>query len=95
MIDVLVVDDSRVMTRIVSKILEKDPNIRVVGVAANGLDAIEKIEQLKPAVVTMDVAMPVMNGIDALKHIMANNPVPIIMLRLALARSCRYNHGGP
>jgi two-component system chemotaxis response regulator CheB len=80
MIDVLVVDDSRVMTRIVSKILEKDPNIRVVGVAANGCEAIEKIEQLKPSVVTMDVAMPVMNGIDALRHIMANNPVPVIML---------------
>ena len=52
----------------------------MVGVAANGCEAIEKIEQLKPSVVTMDVAMPVMNGIDALRHIMANNPVPVIML---------------
>jgi two-component system chemotaxis response regulator CheB len=80
MVDVLVVDDSRVMTKIVSRILEKDPLIRVVGTAANGCEAIEKVEKLKPTVVTMDVEMPVMNGIDALKHIMANNPVPVIML---------------
>jgi two-component system chemotaxis response regulator CheB len=80
MVDVLVVDDSRVMTKIISRILEKDPNIRVAGTAANGCEAIEKVERLKPTVVTMDVEMPVMNGIDALKHIMANNPVPVIML---------------
>jgi len=80
MVEVLVVDDSRVITKIVSRILEKDPCIKVVGSAANGREAIEKIEALKPTVVTMDVEMPVMNGIDALKHIMANNPLPVIML---------------
>jgi two-component system, chemotaxis family, protein-glutamate methylesterase/glutaminase len=80
MIRVLVVDDSRVLTKIVSRILERDPAIQVVGTAENGLEAIEKVESLKPDVVTLDIEMPVMNGIEALKHIMATNPLPVIML---------------
>jgi two-component system chemotaxis response regulator CheB len=80
MIRVLVVDDSRVLTRIVSRILEKDPAIQVVGTAANGREAIEKVESLMPDAVTLDIEMPVMNGIEALRHIMATNPLPVIML---------------
>jgi two-component system, chemotaxis family, protein-glutamate methylesterase/glutaminase len=80
MIKVLVVDDSRVLTKIVSRILETDPAITVVGTAANGREAIEKVESLKPDVVTLDIEMPVMDGIEALKHIMAVNPLPVIML---------------
>jgi two-component system chemotaxis response regulator CheB len=80
MIRVLVVDDSRVLTKIVSRILERDPAIQVAGTAENGLEAIEKVESLKPDVVTLDIEMPVMNGIEALKHIMATNPLPVIML---------------
>lgn len=80
MIKVLVVDDSRVLTKIVSRILESDSAIHVVGTAANGREAIEKVESLKPDVVTLDIEMPVMDGIEALKHIMATNPLPVIML---------------
>ncbi len=80
MIKVLVVDDSRVMTRIISKILEKDPQIEVIGTAGSGSEAIEKIEKLKPEVVTLDVEMPGMNGIETLRHIMSVNPLPVIML---------------
>lgn len=80
MIKVLVVDDSRVLTKIVSKILETDPAIKVVGTAANGREAIEKVESLKPDVVTLDIEMPVMDGIEALRQIMATNPLPVIML---------------
>ena len=80
MIKVLVVDDSRVMTRIISKILEKDPLIEVIGTAGSGGEAIEKIEKLKPEVVTLDVEMPGMNGIETLRHIMSANPLPDIML---------------
>ena len=80
MIRVLVVDDSRVLTKIVSRILEKDPAIQVVGTAANGREAIEQVESLKPDVMTLDIEMPVMNGIEALRHVMANNPLPVIML---------------
>jgi len=80
MVKVLVVDDSRVLTKIVSRILERDPFIKVVGTAGNGYEAIDKIEKLKPDVVTLDIEMPVMNGIEALKHIMATTPLPVIML---------------
>jgi len=80
MIKVLVVDDSRVLTKIVSRILEMDPSIQVVGTAANGREAIERVESLKPDVVTLDIEMPVMDGIEALRHIMATNPLPVIML---------------
>ncbi len=80
MIRVLVVDDSRVLTKIVSRILERDPAIQVVGTAGDGREAIEKVESLKPDVVTLDIEMPVMDGIEALKHIMATSPLPVIML---------------
>src|ERR1035437_4506131 len=79
MIKVLVVDDSAFMRKALSRMLEKDGAIQVVGTAANGKEAIEKIELLNPDVVTMDIEMPVMNGIEALKHIMANHPIPVIM----------------
>jgi two-component system, chemotaxis family, protein-glutamate methylesterase/glutaminase len=80
MIKVLVVDDSRVLTKIVSRILERDPSIQVIGTAENGYEAIDKIAKLKPDIVTLDIEMPLMNGIETLKHIMATNPLPVIML---------------
>ncbi|MGO4887761.1 chemotaxis response regulator protein-glutamate methylesterase [Anaerobacillus sp. MEB173] len=79
-INVLVVDDSAFMRKVISDFLEEDPRVKVVGTARNGLDAIEKIEKLKPDVVTLDVEMPIMNGIDALKEIMKKNPLPVIMV---------------
>ena len=79
MIKVLVVDDSVFMRKALSRMLEKDSNIRVVGTASNGAEAIEKVEALKPDVATMDIEMPVMNGIEALKHIMTKHPIPVIM----------------
>ncbi len=77
---VLIVDDSRVMRKIISKILEKDPHIEVVGAAGDGFEALEKIEELKPDVVTLDVEMPRMDGIETLRRIMSGKPVPVIML---------------
>jgi two-component system, chemotaxis family, protein-glutamate methylesterase/glutaminase len=79
MIKVLVVDDSVFMRKALSRMLEKDGNIRVVGTACNGAEAIEKVEILKPDVATMDIEMPVMNGIEALKQIMTKHPMPVIM----------------
>ncbi|MCX7856685.1 MAG: chemotaxis response regulator protein-glutamate methylesterase [Deltaproteobacteria bacterium] len=79
MIKVLVVDDSSFMRRVISKMLESDESIKVVGTASDGLEAIELVEKLKPDVITMDIEMPRMNGLEALKHIMENNPVPVIM----------------
>ncbi len=60
--------------------LESDPAIKVVGTANNGEDGIEKVKQLKPDLVTMDVEMPRMDGLTALRHIMKSNPVPVMMV---------------
>ncbi len=77
---VLVVDDSAFMRKCISLIIEKDPQLFVAGIARDGIDAIEKVHQLKPAIVTMDVEMPEMDGIKALEKIMEICPVPVVML---------------
>lgn len=76
---VLVVDDSSFFRRRVSEILNHDPNISVVDVAVNGVEAVEKAHKLKPDVITMDIEMPVLNGIDAVKQIMEKSPTAILM----------------
>jgi len=73
-IKVLVVDDSIVMRRIIADLLSKDPEIEVVGSARNGAEALEKVSELNPDVVTMDIEMPIMDGLTALQHIMAESP---------------------
>ena len=79
-INVLVVDDSAFMRKMIGNILSSDEGIHVIGTAKTGKEAIEKVIQLKPDVVTLDIEMPVMNGLDALKVIMKECPVPVIML---------------
>lgn len=76
----LIVDDSAFMRKLISDFFEGNTKVEVVGIARNGIDAIKKIQQLKPDVVTMDIEMPELNGLDALKEIMNNCPVPVIML---------------
>ena len=76
---VLVVDDSSFFRRRVTDILNKDAKLNVIDVAANGQEAVEKAISLKPDVITMDIEMPVLNGIDAVKQIMAKSPTPILM----------------
>ncbi|HOG39598.1 MAG TPA: chemotaxis response regulator protein-glutamate methylesterase [Syntrophorhabdaceae bacterium] len=78
-IRVFVVDDSAFMRGIITKMLESDDEIEVIGSARNGQEAIEKIGILKPDVVTLDIEMPIMNGIETLKYLMKNNPLPVIM----------------
>lgn len=77
---VLVVDDSAFMRYVISKELSADPTIKVVGMARDGVDAMQKIELLQPDVVTMDLEMPRMDGLTALERIMAEMPVPVILL---------------
>lgn len=77
---VLVADDSPTVRLMICRMLESDPSIRIVGTAANGREATEQVTLLKPDIVTMDVEMPVMNGLDAIEHIMAYNPVPILVI---------------
>lgn len=76
---VLVVDDSGFFRRRIVEILEADSGLQVVGTAANGREAIQKVMELKPDVVTMDIEMPVMDGITAVRRIMKLQPTPILM----------------
>lgn len=80
MISVLIVDDSAFMRKAIELILEKDPDIRVVGRAGDGLEALELIPRLNPDVITMDVEMPRMDGITAVGQIMAKFPKPVLMI---------------
>lgn len=77
---VLVVDDSAFMRKIISDLIVKDSSFEIAGTAANGREALEKIRELKPDLMTMDVEMPEMNGLEALKIIMQEHPLPVIML---------------
>lgn len=79
-IKTLIVDDSAFARSMIVKRLCADPEIEVIGVAKDGLDALEKIKHLKPDVVTLDISMPRMDGLTALKRIMAECPTPVIML---------------
>ena len=77
---ILVVDDSSFMQKLIKDILNSDPELNVVGTASDGVDAIEKAARLHPDVITLDINMPRMDGLTALKHLMEQNPTPVIML---------------
>jgi two-component system chemotaxis response regulator CheB len=77
---VLVVDDSAFMRRLVASIIEAEPTLTVAGTARDGREAIEKVEQLRPDVVTLDVEMPGTDGFAALEQIMKLRPTPVIMV---------------
>ncbi|MEW6535629.1 MAG: chemotaxis response regulator protein-glutamate methylesterase [Candidatus Auribacterota bacterium] len=80
MIKVLIADDSSFMRRELTRIMSQDPDIDVVGTAYDGEDVLAKIDRFQPDVVTLDVEMPRMNGITALKHIMIMKPLPVLMI---------------
>lgn len=79
-IRILVIDDSMIFRESVSRSLSSDPDIEVVGTAADPIEAMKKIEQLKPTLLTLDVHMPKMNGIDFLKKLMAESPMPVVVV---------------
>ena len=78
-IRVLVVDDSRFFRRRVTEMLESDSRIKVIGYAENGSEAVQKASRLKPDVITMDIEMPLMDGITATKRILSTQKIPILM----------------
>ncbi|GAB6907510.1 chemotaxis response regulator protein-glutamate methylesterase [Desulfosarcina cetonica] len=78
-ISILIVDDSTVLRKVLKEIFSADEQLKVVGEAQNGLQALELLPQLKPDVVTLDVNMPVMDGLTAIKHIMIKCPTPVVM----------------
>ncbi len=77
---VLVIDDSALMRKLIPKILECDPSIEVVGTAMDGNFGLRKIKELAPDVVTLDLEMPGLNGLDTLKEIMRHSRVPVIVV---------------
>jgi two-component system, chemotaxis family, protein-glutamate methylesterase/glutaminase len=79
-VSVLVVDDSLICRQLICQALSLDPDLEVVGMCANGQEAVEAARRLRPQVITMDVEMPVMDGLTAVEHIMADTPTPILML---------------
>lgn len=79
-IEVLVVDDSAFMRKVVSELLEEYSDITVVDQARNGEDALKKLEQYTPDVITLDVEMPRMDGLEFLQRLMAEQPIPVVML---------------
>ncbi|HUS13567.1 MAG TPA: chemotaxis-specific protein-glutamate methyltransferase CheB [Chloroflexia bacterium] len=85
-IRVLIVDDSPLASGVLTTILESDPEIRVIGVARDGRDAIEQVPALKPDLVTMDVWMPRLDGFAAVEQLMAYHPTPILVITASLAR---------
>jgi two-component system, chemotaxis family, protein-glutamate methylesterase/glutaminase len=77
---VLIVDDSKTAREAIAAILKKDPAIQIVGQAVDGVEAVVLAAELKPDVITMDINMPKLNGYEATKQIMAQNPTPIVVL---------------
>ena len=88
-IRVLVVDDSAFLRRNLPRILESDPSIEVIGTAANGVEAVRMVKELRPDVVTLDVMMPRMDGLTALKTIMRQAPTPVVMVSATTREGAR------
>jgi two-component system chemotaxis response regulator CheB len=80
MIKVMVVDDSALIRKLLTDILKLDKDILIVGTARNGKEALEKIPTLKPDIITLDVEMPLMDGLTTLKHIVSRYKLPVIMI---------------
>ncbi|WP_404416150.1 chemotaxis response regulator protein-glutamate methylesterase [Marinospirillum sp.] len=79
MIKVLIVDDSALVRQSLTQILSSDPQIEVVGTASDPYAAVEKMRQLKPDVITLDVEMPRMDGLTFLRRIMSQHPIPVVI----------------
>jgi len=80
---VLVVDDSAFMRKLIAELVESTGAFKVIGTANDGVEALQKIRALKPDIVTLDIEMPRLNGLQALEQIMAEMPRPVVMLSAA------------
>ncbi len=79
-IKVFTIDDSPIYRQVLRDIINSDDELEYLGFAANGAIAVKKLEILDPDIITLDIEMPEMNGIDTLKHIMKTKPTPVIMV---------------
>jgi two-component system chemotaxis response regulator CheB len=82
---ILIVDDSATVRNVLRAVLQRDPEIKVVGEASNGREALDLVVSLRPDLVMLDVRMPVMDGLETTRQIMAYNPTPILALTASLA----------
>ena len=89
LVRVLIVDDSAYVRKVVGQMLSRSPFIDVVGVARNGSEALELVEELKPDVVTCDLNMPVLDGVGFVSAQMARRPLPIIVISIAAGASAQ------
>lgn len=80
MISVLVVDDSTFMRNTITALLEQDSDIKIVGTARNGQEALQKAEELDPDVMTLDVDLPRLDGLGVLQQLMKKTPLPVLMV---------------
>ncbi len=80
MIKVLIVEDSYVVREFLVHILSSDPGIEVIAIAKDGEEALEAVKRSKPDMITMDIHMPKMNGLDATRRIMETTPTPIVIV---------------
>src|ERR1700760_467281 len=85
---VLVVDDSALMRQLIPAILRSDPSIEIVGTAADPYQAWDKIKDLEPNVVTLDVEMPKMDGLTFLDKLMRHRAMPVVMVSSLTQRGC-------
>ena len=77
---VLVVDDSAFMRRVIGDIIKDDPRCEVIGTASNGKEALERVKELQPDVISLDIQMPVMDGLSMLKQLNGVRPTPVVMM---------------
>jgi two-component system chemotaxis response regulator CheB len=93
-IQVVVADDSPFICRLLSRYLESDPGIRVVAIAHNGKEAVDYVRNLRPDVLTLDLNMPVLNGIDALQMIMSDFPTAVVLISGITRSAADMTHKG-
>ena len=87
-IRVLVVDDSALMRQVMGSLLARDPAIEIVGTASNAYTARDKIRELQPDVLTLDVEMPRMDGLSFLEQLMRTHPMPVVMVSSLTEAGC-------
>ncbi|MBI4715157.1 MAG: response regulator, partial [Nitrospirae bacterium] len=78
-IKVFIIDDSAVVRSVLTQLFSEDPEMEVVGQAVDPIFAMEKLRKIRPDVITLDIEMPRMDGITFLRHLMANDPIPVVI----------------
>ena len=79
-IKVLIIDDSTLMREALRSIITSEPGMEIVGMARDGEEGMKKVFELKPDVITMDLKMPIMTGLEAIEEIMKQRPTPIVVV---------------